>query len=669
MAALTRRPRLAPAAGIALLVAFPFAAFYLAGPAGSLKWIDNYGIQILLYVTLGWGLNIVVGLAGLLDLGYVAFYAVGAYSYALLAATCGWSFWACLPAAGVIAALWGIMLGFPVLRLRGDYLAIVTLAFGEIVRIVLVNWTALTNGDAGIGSIPRITFFGWPFVPGPNGFAAHLGLKFASIHRVIFLYFLILALALLTNFLTLRLRRLPMGRAWEALREDEIACRSLGLNTVTTKLTAFALGALVAGVCGAIFAARQNFVSPSSFTFVEVGDDPRDRGAWRRGVSTRRRARRRRHCWRHGTFAGIGRSQAHFWRCFRSSPISHAHRWHGHGRRDELETARPYRHPQTIRFTNRGKARHANRGRSRLMTLDPTLLLSVEHLSLRFGGITAVDDLTFSAKRGDITALIGPNGAGKTTVFNCVTGFYKPDTGRLAFMRKGGASLDEIQALTLSGKRQAKTGQGELFLLERMADFEIARHAGIARTFQNIRLFAGMTVLENLIVARHNFLMAGSAFGLKGLLGLPSSRARERQAIETARYWLDKTGLLSRAGDLSGTLPHGAQRRLEIARAMCTAPTLLCLDEPAAGLNPRETAGLNELLLAIAGEHDTSILLIEHDMWVVMGICDHIAVLDHGVKIAEGPPRAIRDDENVIKAYLGTNDDVAFLASAPGTAS
>jgi branched-chain amino acid transport system permease protein len=269
VAAIVKRARLASLAGIVLLITFPFAALYFAGPAGSLKWIDNYGIQILLYVMLGWGLNIVVGLAGLLDLGYVAFYAVGAYSYALLATVWGWSFWACLPVAGLLAALWGILLGFPVLRLRGDYLAIVTLAFGEIIRIVLVNWTALTNGDAGIGSIPRITFFGWPFVAGPDGFAALLGIKYAPVHRVIFLYFLVLALALSTNFLTLRLRRLPVGRAWEALREDEIACRSLGINTVTTKLTAFALGAFVAGIAGAVFAARQNFVSPSSFTFLE----------------------------------------------------------------------------------------------------------------------------------------------------------------------------------------------------------------------------------------------------------------------------------------------------------------------------------------------------------------------------------------------------------------
>lgn len=226
--------------------------------------------QVLIYIMLGWGLNIVVGLAGLLDLGYVAFYAVGAYSYALIATEFGWSFWLCLPLAGAFAALWGILLGFPVLRLRGDYLAIVTLAFGEIIRIVLQNWQSLTGGPNGITRIPRANFFGLPFERGEEGtFASTFGLEFSAIHRIIFLYYLILALALLTYFVSARLRRLPIGRAWEALREDEIACRSLGINTVTTKLSAFAIGAMFGGLAGAFFATRQGFISPESFTFHE----------------------------------------------------------------------------------------------------------------------------------------------------------------------------------------------------------------------------------------------------------------------------------------------------------------------------------------------------------------------------------------------------------------
>ncbi|HWX83831.1 MAG TPA: high-affinity branched-chain amino acid ABC transporter permease LivM [Xanthobacteraceae bacterium] len=255
--------------GIAFLIVYPVIVYLTAGTSGGQKWIDNFGIQILIYVMLGWGLNIVVGLAGLLDLGYVAFYAVGAYSYALLAKTFGLTFWILLPLAGVLSSFWGILLGFPVLRLRGDYLAIVTLAFGEIIRIILINWTALTNGYAGITGIPRPSFFGIPFNANDDGFAATFGLPFSPLYRVIFLYYLILALALLTCFVTVRLRRLPIGRAWEALREDEIACRSLGINTTNTKLTAFAMGAMFAGFAGSFFAAREAFISPESFTFIE----------------------------------------------------------------------------------------------------------------------------------------------------------------------------------------------------------------------------------------------------------------------------------------------------------------------------------------------------------------------------------------------------------------
>ncbi|HYZ63486.1 MAG TPA: high-affinity branched-chain amino acid ABC transporter permease LivM, partial [Acetobacteraceae bacterium] len=245
-------------------------------PGGALKWIDNFGIQILIYVMLGWGLNIVVGLAGLLDLGYVAFYAVGAYSYALLSTTFGLGFWTCLPLAGLFAGLWGVMLGFPVLRLRGDYLAIVTLAFGEIIRVVILNWASLTNGPNGIGGIPRPTLFGLQFsaAGGPGtvtGFLERLGipLEYSPAQRVIFLYYVILGLALLTNWVAIRLRRVALGRAWEALREDEIACRSLGINVTVTKLSAFAIGATFGGFAGAFFATRNGFISPESFTFIE----------------------------------------------------------------------------------------------------------------------------------------------------------------------------------------------------------------------------------------------------------------------------------------------------------------------------------------------------------------------------------------------------------------
>ena len=272
-------------------------------------------------------------------------------------------------------------------------------------------------------------------------------------------------------------------------------------------------------------------------------------------------------------------------------------------------------------------------------------LLGVEHLTMRFGGLVAIDDVSFEAIDREITAIIGPNGAGKTTVFNCLTGFYKPTVGRLALHH-----------------------QGRDFLLERMEGFRIAQRARVARTFQNIRLFPKMTVLENLIVAQHNKLMRASGYTMLGLVGWGGYRHAEIAAVDQAKYWLDKIGILDRADWEAGNLPYGAQRRLEIARAMCTDPVMLCLDEPAAGLNPRESTDLREMLRFICDEHKIGVLIIEHDMSVVMGISDHIIVLDYGRKISDGTPDFVRNDPTVIRAYLGEEEGEELPPEATQTA-
>ena len=663
-------------AALGFLIAYPLMVFWLLGSQGSIKWIDNYGIQILIYVMLGWGLNIVVGLAGLLDLGYVAFYAVGAYSFALLAKNGlpfiaftaeypflavdfyqlgPWAFWVLLPIAGLLASFWGMLLGFPVLRLRGDYLAIVTLAFGEIIRLVLINWVDLTNGYAGIADVPRPTFFGIPFIDGPNGFAARFGIEFSAIHRTIFLYYVILVLALITAFITIRLRRLPIGRAWEALARGRNCLPRTRHQHHHHQAHGVRHRGDVRRLCRIVLRRTARLRLAGELHLHGIGDDRRDRRAWRHGQPDRRRPRGDHHDRRHRSDARARCAQGYLRQGLRPDPIPHAAVRPRHGPDHDLEAARPDLDAGAVRVPQ-----GAQGGLGRACAGGPRMsdeLLRVEHLTMRFGGLVAINDLCFSAERGHITALIGPNGAGKTTVFNCITGFYKPTEGRIALQYGDPAVWSELDTLTQQGHRSRHRHGGSLFLLERMPDHLVAKEARVARTFQNIRLFPGMTVLENLLVAQHVPLMRASGWTVLGLIGFPSYGRAERAAIEKARVWLDRIGLTDRADDPAGALPYGAQRELEIARAMCTDPVLLCLDEPAAGLNPSESAELARFLRSLCNQHATSILLIEHDMSVVMEISDHVIVLDHGVKIADGPPDAVRNDQKVIAAYLGVEDD------------
>ncbi len=552
--------------GVAVAIALPFLPF-------SSRYVVDLATLAAIYVMLGWGLNVVVGLAGLLDLGYVAFYAVGAYSFALFAQWFHLSFWECLPIAALLAASFGVALGFPVLRLRGDYLAIVTLGFGEIVRIILLNWVPVTNGPAGIGDIPRPSFFGMPFAarspPGTTSFHDFFHLSFNPNHRVIFLYYAVLRFG----------RPVLRGEA--------------GLH------------------------------QPRELQLHGKRDDPRHRRLGRHGQPARHRARGG----RAGGAAGAARLRR----------VPHAHLRRGDGRHHGVAPARAARAP-------RAELAAAGRARERgVTTASRAPLLEVEHLTMRFGGLVAVDDVSFVAGQGEITGIIGPNGAGKTTMFNCLTGFYKPTVGRLTLHR---------------GDRT--------FQLEQMEGFRIAQRARVARTFQNIRLFPAMSVLENLVVAQHNKLMRASGFTVLGLFGLPVYRRAERQAVELARFWLEKVQLVAAADQPAGSLPYGAQRRLEIARAMCTEPLLLCLDEPAAGLNPRESAELNDLLRFIREKHGISVLLIEHDMGVVMEISDHIVVLDYGERISDGSAEFVRNDPRVIAAYLGVEDEAEVAAVESG---
>lgn len=605
-------------------VIFPFFAS---------KYLLAVVILGLIYVLLGLGLNIVVGLAELLDLGYVAFYAIGAYGLALGYQYLGLGFWTVLPLAALTAAVAGAILGFPVLRMHGDYLAIVTLGFGEIIRLVLNNWLSFTGGPNGMPA-PAPTFLGLEFGrrAKDGGVPIHefLGIAYNPNMKFLFIYVVLFLVVLLVLYIKHRLTRMPVGRAWEALREDEIACRAMGLNHVLVKLSAFMLGASTAGLAGVFFASYQGFVNPSSFNFFE--------SALILAIVV---------------LGGMGSTVGVVIAAFVLTVAPELLRSFADIRVLLLGILMVvmmiWRPRGLIRISRVGFAPRKGGAMS-------DKILSVEHLMMHFGGIKALNDVNLDVERGSITALIGPNGAGKTTVFNCLTGFYKATGGNI-LLNTQGRTTDVIQVLGEPFQLDdfVKPPQlGSRLYYKMFGGTHLVNRAGLARTFQNIRLFKDMSVVENLLVAQHMFVNRNL---LAGILNTPGYRRAESEALDHAFYWLEVVDLVDCANRLAGEMSYGQQRRLEIARAMCTRPELICLDEPAAGLNPAETHALSNIVRYLRDHHGITVLLIEHDMGMVMNISDHIIVLDHGDVIARGNPEQIRHDEKVIAAYLGADEE------------
>ncbi|MEX3934244.1 ATP-binding cassette domain-containing protein [Paraburkholderia phymatum] len=580
-----------------VLAVIGLLAAAVALPAFASGYVVNVALTIITYSILGLGLNIVVGYAGLLDLGYAAFFAIGAYTTALLETLLHFSFWETLPFSLAIAGVSGIVIGYPTLRLRSDYLAIVTLGFGEITRIVATN-LEITGGPNGIYGIESPNLFGY---------------EISSPHAV---YELGMAFFIVVLVFAIRLGQSRLGRAWMSIREDEAAAEAVGVPTLRVKLLAYVMGALIGGIGGSLFAARFGTIDPTGFTYLQsvtiliivvLGGRGSIPGVILGAVIV----------------AGVPELLRflNLWRIF--------------GFAVALVILMLLR-PQGLWPVR--KKRAMPRGNLAGVPLPPApvvgagqgeTLLEVRDLVCRFGGVLAIGGIGFVVRSGEILALIGPNGAGKTTVFNCLTGVIRASAGRIFWCGSplgGGAPHRNV-------------------------------HCGIARTFQGIRLFGHMSAFENVLTGMDHRLHTPL---VAELAGTPSAHSEAAEHEAQGMRWLAMVGLAGRASEYAADLPYGDQRRLEIARALASNPRLLLLDEPAAGTNPTEKHALMDLIRRIRGLGIT-VLLIEHDMTLVMGVSDRIIVMDHGVIIAEGPPAQIQSDQRVIDAYLGTaeEDDAA----------